>query len=73
MMVTDLTPCDFFVWQWANENVYQSKQRTLLGLEVKIQNFVQQIPNEVMKKAIEDVPKILRKCINNTTGSRVEV
>lgn len=68
----DLTPCDFFLWGWAKEQVYKAKPKTLCDLERLIQQVFENIPNEFMRKAVEDVPKRLRKCIENT-GCYVEI
>lgn len=68
----DLTPCDFFLWGYAKEEVYKSKPQTLDALENKIQEVITSIPIEFLQKSVDCIPVRLRKLVNNT-GAYVEI
>ena len=37
--IPDLTPCDFFLWGWAKEEVYKVFPRLFKTLRIKLQKF----------------------------------
>ncbi|PSN52878.1 hypothetical protein C0J52_14475 [Blattella germanica] len=48
----DLTPCDFFLWGWAKDEVYRTKPRTLEQLEARIQYVI----NNIHQKTVDSIP-----------------
>ncbi|PSN58080.1 hypothetical protein C0J52_06513 [Blattella germanica] len=42
----DLTPCDFFLWGWAKDEVYRTKPHILEQLEARIQYVITRLPPE---------------------------
>lgn len=67
----DLTPCDFFLWGWAKDEVYRSKPRTLDELEVRIQQVLTNVPQHFLQKSITDIPRRLQKLVE-TAGAYIE-
>jgi len=45
----DLTPCDFFLWGWAKEELYRAKLRTMERLEYRIRNITN-VPHDFLQK-----------------------
>ena len=69
----DLTPCDFFLWGWAKDQVYRREPRTIDELEDVIHDVISNVPVEFLRKAVtEEVPRRLQKLIENG-GGYVEV
>lgn len=60
----DLTLCDFFCG--GGHRKVTRRPKILLNLEVNIQELFQRIKNRFMRKAVEDLTKSLRECIENT-------
>lgn len=67
----DLTPCDFFLWGWAKEEVYRTKPRTLDELEDRIRQVLGNIPQEFLHKSTESIPRRLQTLVQNA-GAYVE-
>ena len=66
----DLTPCDFFLWGWAKDQVYRREPRTIDDLEDAIHDVISNVPVEFLRKAVTDeVPRRLQKLIENGGGS----
>ncbi|PSN36232.1 hypothetical protein C0J52_25369 [Blattella germanica] len=42
----DLTPCDFFLWGWAKDEMYRTNPRTLEQLEARIQYVIMRLSPE---------------------------
>ena len=59
----DLTPCDFFLWGWAKEEVYKTKPRSLEELEQRIKDILGNVPVEFLQKSIANVPKRINKLL----------
>ncbi|CAF1626249.1 unnamed protein product [Rotaria magnacalcarata] len=69
----DLTPCDFFLWGWAKEEVYKTNPKTLTELEAQICTVLNNIPEEFLKNySTNNVQVRLQKCIDNE-GAYVEI
>ena len=65
----DITPCDFFLWGWAKEEVYSRSPSNLEELEDTIRDVLTNIPPEFLRKAmLEEVPKRLQKLIERNGG-----
>jgi len=60
----DLTPCDFFLWDWAKEEVYRVKPRTMEQLEARIRNVITNVPHDVLQKTVDSIPGQLRKLVD---------
>ena len=67
----DLTPCDFFLWGWAKEEVYKTNPRTGEELKDRIKAVMDSVPTDFLRKAVEDVPKRWQRCVDNA-GAYVE-
>lgn len=68
----DLTPCDFFLWGWAKEEVYKRNPKTLQELEAFILDVLGNVPQDFLRKSVQNVSLRLRKCVDNA-GAYVEV
>lgn len=67
----DLTPCDFFLWGWAKEEVYRTRPSNLDELEERIRAVLENVPQDFLQKSIDDIPKRLRRLVDNA-GAYVE-
>jgi hypothetical protein len=67
----DLTPCDFFLWGWAKDEVYRTNPRTLKELEARIQDVIINVPLNFLQKTVDFIPDRLRKLVN-VTGAYIE-
>ena len=69
----DITPCDFFLWGWAKEEVYKRSPSNLEELEFAIRDVLTNIPAEFLRKAVvEEVPARLQK-LTERNGGYVEI
>jgi hypothetical protein len=59
-------PCDFFLWDWAKEEVYSAKTRTMEQLEDWIQNVITSVPHDFLQKTVDSIPGRLRKLVDAT-------
>ena len=57
----DLTPCDFYLWGYTKEEVYKTKPRTLEDFEIRIQQVLNAIPNDILLKVVRSIPGRLMK------------
>ncbi|CAF4029216.1 unnamed protein product [Rotaria sp. Silwood2] len=57
----DLTPCDFFLWGWAKEEVYKTNPKTLAELEERIRTVLNNVPQEFLKNSTSNVAVRLQK------------
>jgi hypothetical protein len=57
----DLTPCDFFLWGWAKEEVYRIKPTTLN----RIRHVLTNVPQELLQKSVENIPRRLQALVQN--------
>ena len=53
----DLTPCDFFLWGSVKSKVYAQNSRSIKQLEAVISEVMQQIPQEMIDRSIENFRK----------------
>ena len=67
----DLTPCDFSLWGWVKEEVYQAKPRTMEQLEDRIRNVIINAPHEFLQKTVDSMPGRLRKMVD-AAGAYIE-
>ena len=68
----DLTPCDFYLWGYTKEEVYKTKPRTLEDLEIRVQQVLNAIPNDILLKVVRFVPGRLMKLVE-ANGAYVEI
>jgi len=66
-----LTPCDFFLWGWAKEEVYWAKPRTMEQLEDRIRNVITSVPHDSLQKTVDSIPSSLRKLVD-AAGAYIE-
>ena len=59
----DLTPCDFFLWGWAMEEVYRAEPRTMEQLDW-IRNVITNVPHDFLQKTVDFIPSRLRKLVD---------
>lgn len=67
----DLTPCDFFLWGWLKDQVYETKPKTLEELEERIQEVMSSIPQEFLVKSVDAIPGRLEKLVAKS-GAHIE-
>ena len=68
----DLTLCDFYLWGYTKEEVYKTKPRTLEDLEIRIQQVLNAIPNDILSKVVRSIPGCLMKLVE-ANGAYVEI
>ena len=61
---SSLTPCDFFLWGWAEEEVYRAKPHTMEKLEDQTRNVITNVPHVFLQKTAESIPGRLRKLVD---------
>ena len=49
----DLTPCDFWLWGYLKDRVYQGHVRSLVDLKTSIQRHATQISRELLRATID--------------------
>ena len=67
----DLTPCDFFLWGYVKSKVYQTKPADLNELKARIQQVFDEMPQEMIARAMESYRRRLERCIQ-VNGKSVE-
>ena len=60
----DFTPCDFFLWGWAKEEVYWAKPRTMEQLEDRSRKVITSVPHDFLQKTVDSTPGSLRKLVD---------
>ena len=55
----DLTPCNFFLWDWLKEQVYSKKPTTLEELEGQIRLAISAVPQEFLERSVQAIPDCL--------------
>lgn len=66
----DLTPCDYFLWGHIKDLVYTT-QPSLNDLQARIQEAFDNLPQEMINRAIDEYPRRLERCID-IDGQNVE-
>jgi len=64
----DLTPCDFFLWGWATEEVHRAKPHTMEQLKDRIRNVITNMPHHFLHKTVDSIPGRLRKLVDATSA-----
>ena len=69
----DLTPCDFFLWGYIKQVVYDNRPQplNLQELEERISQAFEDLPMEMIGRAIDCYERRLRRCID-VRGRSVE-
>ena len=49
----DLNPCDFWLWRYLKDRVYQGHVQSLVDLKTIIQRHVAEIPRELLRATID--------------------
>ena len=58
----DLTPCDFFLWDFDKSQVYANKPETIPEVKSEIQRVIGQIQPLLCEKVMENFMKTLTAC-----------
>ena len=68
-----MTPCDFFLWGYLKNKVFQSPPRDLAELRARIEHEVEVLRNddEVVRRAVRDMQRRCRLCLERE-GMHVE-
>lgn len=51
----DLTPCAYFLWGWAKEEVYRTRPKTLVELENGVREVLSNISAHILEASVSDV------------------
>lgn len=69
----DLTVCDFFLWGHLKSKVYRSRPATTEELKTKIREEIANIPVEMFRRVMQNVPKRLQECLRRDGGHLLDV
>ena len=50
----DLTPLDYFLWGYVKAHVYSDKPATIDALEAYIEEFIREIPADMLERVCKD-------------------
>jgi hypothetical protein len=53
-----------FLWDWAKDEVYHTKPRTLEELEARIWDVITNVPHNFLQKTVDSIPGRLRKLVD---------
>lgn len=67
----DLNPCDYFLWGYLKDRVYENNPTNIDELEAAIQQEISRIPQVMIDRAINDLPKRLELLLH-IQGGHVE-
>jgi hypothetical protein len=61
----DLTPCDYFLWGYLKSEVFKHRPRTLQDLKDAIRLEVARIPQQMLRRVIQNFRSRLEQCVDN--------
>lgn len=61
----DLTPCDFFLWDYLKEKVYTHSPRTINKLKAAMTEEIDAIPPNMTRRVMENFRERPKQCVNN--------
>lgn len=64
----DLTPLDFFVWDFLKEKVYDRPIRNRNDLEEKVRTAVRMITPEILGNVMREIVERIYECLNQNGG-----
>lgn len=65
----DLTPCDYFLWGYVKDLVYRNGvPADLEELQERIETIFEEMPQEMIDKAVDSFKTRLEKCVKNQGG-----
>ena len=67
-----MTQCDFFCGGWIKSRVYRTQPRDLDDLQARIQHAFDELPQEMINRAIDSYERRLERCIE-VDGKSVEI
>ena len=67
----DLNPCDFWLWRYLKDHVFQGHVQSLVDLKTSIQRHVAQIPRELLQVIVDDAILQLQHVLE-TSGAHIE-
>ena len=59
----DLSPCDYFLWGYVKSEVFKHRPTTIDGLKAAICKTINEIPQEMIQRAMENFRIRLQQCI----------
>ena len=59
----DLSPCDYFLWGYVKSEVFKDRPTTIDGLKAAICKTINEIPQEMTQRAMENFRIRLQRCI----------
>ena len=54
----DLTPPDFFLWDYVEDNVYKSRVKDIIDLKTRIVNVVSSVNKQMLKNRFEKLQRV---------------
>ncbi|GFX48817.1 uncharacterized protein TNCV_901991 [Trichonephila clavipes] len=51
----DMTPCDFWLWDYLNDNIYRERSSTLPDVKYSILCYVLDIPGDLLWSIVENL------------------
>ena len=60
----DLTPCDFFHWDYLKDIMFKKPPATIMELQQSIEEACEQVTEEMCRKACRSVTQRFRDCLN---------
>ena len=59
----DLSPCDYFLWGYVKSEVFKDRPTTIDGLKAAICKTINEIPQEMTQRAMENFRIRLQRCV----------
>ena len=69
----DLTPLDFFLWDYVKSLVYANKPATLEDLKDNIQREIDNVPVEMCARVVENLVQRIDRCQRARGGHRTNI
>ncbi|GBM43352.1 hypothetical protein AVEN_166096-1 [Araneus ventricosus] len=64
----DITPCDFWLWNFLKDNIYRKRPASLPDLKDSIRRHVLDIPAESLRSAVENMVLSLEHIVEHEGG-----
>lgn len=61
----DLSPCDYFLWGYVKAKVFKTRPTTIEALKASIRQTVEEIPQEMTHRVMENFRNRLQQCITS--------
>ena len=63
--ISDLNPCDFFLWEYCKSKVYSNRPQSIEQLKDAICQEITAIPHEMTRRVIDNFHERLQQCVDN--------